>query len=124
MLLCSFVHCTEHVIDIVSDAHLHVHCNNCTLTQDVVQYGTVSGHAVHSLLRLMQGVYSPKVFASTSSSSSQQPLQNQAVQQHNGQQQQQQQQQQQAWPESVKKELVSHFHKFMASLVSAITYSY
>jgi hypothetical protein len=81
-----------------------------------VQYGTVSGHAVHSLLRLMQGVYSPKVFASTSSSSSsQQPLQSQALQQQNGQQQQQQQQ---AWPESVKKELVSHFHKFMASLVS------
>jgi hypothetical protein len=117
MLLCSFVHCTEHVIDIVSDTHPHACCND--RTQDVVQYGTVSGHAVHSLLRLMQGVYSPKVFASTSSSSSQQPLQNQAVQQHNGQQRQQQ-----AWPESVKKELVSHFHKFMASLVSAITYCY
>ncbi|CAM9911153.1 unnamed protein product, partial [Discosporangium mesarthrocarpum] len=50
--------------------------------------GIISGQAVHSLLRVLQGVYSPRVFK-----------------------------QQVGWPESVKKDLTGHMHKFMASLV-------
>ncbi|CAN0160656.1 unnamed protein product, partial [Phaeothamnion confervicola] len=55
---------------------------------DAMRYGVVSGQMVNSLMRLMQGVFGPKVFA-----------------------------RQQTWPESVKNELTSHFHRFMASLV-------
>eukprot|EP00752_Nemacystus_decipiens_P009956 g8879.t1 len=53
-----------------------------------VQYGLISGQAVHSLLQLLHGVFSPKVFK-----------------------------RQAGWPESVKNDLTGHFHRFMASLV-------
>ncbi|CAM9613875.1 unnamed protein product [Scytosiphon promiscuus] len=57
-------------------------------TMKDVQYGLISGQAVHSLLQLLHGVFSPKVFK-----------------------------RQTGWPESVKNDLTGHFHRFMASLV-------
>ena len=51
-----------------------------------MQYGTISGAGMHSLLRQMNGVYAPQIFGSK------------------------------AWPESIKKDFTGQFHKFMASL--------
>ena len=45
------------------------------------RYGTISGAGMHSLLRLMNGVYAPQIFGSK------------------------------AWPESIKKDFTGHFHK-------------
>jgi dynein heavy chain len=60
-----------------------------------VQYGTIEGPLMESLLRLMQGVYVP-VFAEDAS-----------------------------WPDSVKRDFVSQLHKFMAVLTvySIISYN-
>ena len=52
----------------------------------IMQYGTISGAGMHSLLRQMNGVYAPQIFGSK------------------------------AWPESIKKDFTGQFHKFMASL--------
>jgi dynein heavy chain len=57
--------------------------------QEWIQYGVVHKNAVQSLMRLMQGVFTPKVFSC-----------------------------QTGWPDTVKKDLTSQFHRFMASLVS------
>ena len=51
-----------------------------------VQYGRVQGRVIESLLRVMNGVYVPRVLATTT------------------------------WPESVKKDFAAQMHKFMASL--------
>ena len=55
----------------------------------MVEFGTLSGSSVHSLLRLMNGVFSSQIFSST------------------------------AWPESIKKDFTGHYHRFMASLTEA-----
>ncbi|GMI05338.1 hypothetical protein TrVE_jg1168 [Triparma verrucosa] len=52
----------------------------------LVEFGCVGGSAAHSLLRLMNGVFSAQIFKST------------------------------AWPDSVKKDFTGHYHRFMASL--------
>ena len=54
--------------------------------ESVVQFGTIGGNSVHSLLRLMNGVFSAQIFKSS------------------------------AWPDSVKKDFTGHYHRFMASL--------
>ncbi|CAH1780762.1 unnamed protein product, partial [Owenia fusiformis] len=51
-----------------------------------VQYGTVSGMHIESLLRLMTGIYAPIFFENTS------------------------------WPDSIKNDFSAQLHKFLASL--------
>ena len=53
---------------------------------NVVQYGTVSGQHIESLLRLMTGIYAPLFFENTS------------------------------WPDSIKNDFSAQLHKFLASL--------
>ncbi|GMH50243.1 hypothetical protein TrRE_jg3287 [Triparma retinervis] len=55
----------------------------------LVEFGTLSASSVHSLLRLMNGVFSSQIFTTT------------------------------AWPESIKKDFTGHYHRFMASLTEA-----
>ena len=52
----------------------------------VVQYGTVSGGQIESLLRIMTGIYAPTFFENTS------------------------------WPDSIKNDFSAQLHKFLASL--------
>ena len=60
------------------------------LTEDnylsVVQYGTVTGGQIESLLRLMTGIYAPIFFGNT------------------------------GWPDSIKNDFSAQMHKFLASL--------
>eukprot|EP00163_Fabomonas_tropica_P002875 TRINITY_DN1232_c0_g1_i1.p1 TRINITY_DN1232_c0_g1~~TRINITY_DN1232_c0_g1_i1.p1 ORF type:complete len:4516 (+),score=1594.38 TRINITY_DN1232_c0_g1_i1:127-13674(+) len=57
---------------------------------DVVQYGTIEGSAVESLLRLMGNVYVPTFLSN------------------------------ETWPESIKKEFAGQLHKFMASCTETV----
>ncbi|GMI21327.1 hypothetical protein TeGR_g3290 [Tetraparma gracilis] len=58
-----------------------------------VDFGVVGGSAVHSLLLLMNGVFSSQIFKTT------------------------------AWPESVKKDFTGHYHRFMASLTETANFN-
>ena len=54
------------------------------------QYGMVTSPGMQTLLRMMNGVYAPQILGNTT-----------------------------AWPESIKKDFTTHFHRFMASLTEA-----
>ena len=56
---------------------------------ELVEFGCLNGTAAHSLLRLMNGVFSAQIFKTT------------------------------AWPDSVKKDFTGHYHRFMASLTES-----
>jgi dynein axonemal heavy chain len=70
---------------------------NATITMDnvvdLVQYGTMRGSPVESLLQVMNSVFLPSLLANTK------------------------------WPESVRKEFTGQLHKFMASLIDSANHS-
>ena len=80
---CNPVHEMSYFIKKDSDSSEEITCENFL---KLVQYGTVAGGQIESLLRVMSGVYAPMFFENTS------------------------------WPDSIKNDFFAQLHKFLASL--------